>query len=94
MTQTSRFDALIDRVVVLYTNHQLPEALELLDAESTGLEPWAAELAHLKAVPARRLPENPDAALRTLQESSAAGGWWDPSILTDDDDLAASAGPA
>ena len=54
MTQTARFDALIDRIEVLYNNHQPNEALELLDAESTGLEPWAAELAHVKALPARR----------------------------------------
>ena len=91
MTETSRYDALVDRVGVLYTNDQLREAIELLETESTGLEVWAAELAHLKAC-VLGAAGNANAALQTLQDASDAGAWWRPSILTDDDDLAALRG--
>jgi predicted esterase len=88
MAETSRFDALIDRVVGLYSSGEPQQALELLAAESAGLEPWTADLAHLKAC-LLGVSGDADGALRTLQEASTAGLWWDPSILTGDDDLSA-----
>ncbi|MEU4197080.1 phospholipase [Kribbella sp. NPDC026611] len=88
MAETSRFDGLVDRVAELYAGEKPAEALALLEAESAGLEPWAADLAHLKAC-LLGVSGDADGALRTLQEASAAGLWWDPSILTGDDDLAA-----
>lgn len=88
---TSRFDALVDRIEVLYDEDRLRDAIDLLDAESPGLEAWAADLAHIKAC-LLAVTGDPDAALRVLQDASAAGAWWHPSILTDDDDLAALQG--
>ena len=87
MDQTARYDALVDRVEALYEDSRYGEAVELLAAESAGLEPWGAELAHLKAC-VLGAGGDADAALRTLQEASAAGAWWVPEILVDDDDLA------
>jgi dienelactone hydrolase len=83
-----RYDELVDQVEVLYNDRQYRAAVELVDAESDGLEPWAAELAHVKAC---LLGVSGDAAgaLQVLLEASAAGGWWRPTILTEDDDLAA-----
>ncbi|TCC45965.1 phospholipase [Kribbella capetownensis] len=80
----SRFDALIDRIEVLYDEDRLRDAIDLLDAGSPGLEAWAADLAHIKAC-LLAVSGDPDAALRVLQDASAAGAWWHPSILTDDD---------
>jgi pimeloyl-ACP methyl ester carboxylesterase len=85
---TSRFDALVDRIEALYDEDRRRDAIDLLDAEGPGLEAWAAELAHLKAC-LLSVTGEPDAALRALQDASAAGAWWHPSILTEDDDLAA-----
>ncbi|TCC64424.1 phospholipase [Kribbella pittospori] len=85
---TSRFDALVDRIEVLYDEDRRRDAIGLLDAESPGLEAWAADLAHIKAC-LLAVTGDPDAALRVLQDASAVGAWWHPSILTDDDDLTA-----
>ncbi|MER7244293.1 phospholipase [Kribbella sp. NPDC000426] len=87
MDQTTRYDALVDRAEVLYEAERYGEALELVTAESGGLEPWFAELAHLKAC-LLGAGGDADAALRALQEASAAGAWWAQGILVDDDDLA------
>ncbi|WP_350278692.1 phospholipase [Kribbella sp. HUAS MG21] len=83
-----RYDDLVDRVEVLYGEQQYGAAVELLDAESAGLEVWSAELAHLKAC-LLGAAGDADAALRVLQEASTAGAWWRPEILTEDDDLTA-----
>ncbi|MDX6260382.1 MAG: hypothetical protein QOH84_2070, partial [Kribbellaceae bacterium] len=65
-----------------------PVALDLLDAADSDLEPWAAELAHLRACLLGSIHETTE-ALTTLQQASAAGAWWAEDILTEDDDLAA-----
>ncbi|WP_371407216.1 phospholipase [Kribbella sp. NBC_00662] len=87
MDQTARYDALVDRVEALYEEQLYREAAALLASQSGGLEPWAAELAHLEAC-VLGAGGDADAALRTLQEASAGGAWWVPDILVDDDDLA------
>lgn len=84
----SRYDDLVDRVEALYNDDQFSTALDLVEAESDGLDAWTAELAHLKAC-LYGASGDADRALQTLQAASAAGAWWQPSILTDDDDLAA-----
>ena len=82
-----RYDDLVDRVEVLYYDRQYRAAADLVDAESDGLEAWAAELAHLKAC-LLGVSGDADGALQVLREASAAGGWWRSTILTEDDDLA------
>jgi predicted esterase len=79
-----RYDDLVDRVEVLYNDHRYRAAAELLDAESDGLQAWAAELAHLKAC-LLGADGDADEALRVLVDASTAGAWWRPAILVDDD---------
>ena len=81
-----RYDDLVDRVEVLYYDRQYRAAADLVDAESDGLEAWAAELAHLKAC-LLGASGDADGALRLLRDASTAGAWWRPAILTEDDDL-------
>jgi predicted esterase len=83
-----RYEAVVDRVEVLYEAGRLREGLDVLASAGGELEPWAAELAHLKACLLGALGDA-DVALKVLREAAAAGGWWDESILTEDDDLAA-----
>lgn len=90
-TPEARYDALVDRVDALYVDGQITAALDVMAAEPAGLEPWVAELSHLKAC-LLALSGDADAALRMLQEASAIGAWWEPAILTDDDDLEALQG--
>ena len=71
----------------LYADARFEEALAVLEAAPAELEPWHAELAHLRACVLGRLGE-PARALRVLQEARDKGAWWAPDILTDDDDLA------
>ncbi len=87
-TPESRYDQLTDRVAALYDEGLQQVALDLLDAAEPDLQPWAAELAHLRACLHGSLGESTE-ALTALQQASDAGGWWDEGILTDDDDLAA-----
>jgi dienelactone hydrolase len=82
-----RYDDLVDRVEILYHDGRHQAAVELVDAQSDGLEVWAAELAHLKAC-LLGASGDADGALRVLTDASTAGAWWRPAILTDDDDLA------
>ncbi|MEV6268014.1 phospholipase [Kribbella sp. NPDC051936] len=82
-----RYDDLVDRVEVQYYDRKYRAAADLVDAESDGLEAWAAELAHLKAC-LLGASGDADGALRVLLDASAAGAWWRPAILTEDDDLA------
>ncbi|RZT28396.1 hypothetical protein EV649_2173 [Kribbella sp. VKM Ac-2569] len=79
-----RYDDLVDRVEVLYYDHRYRAAADLVDAESDGLEPWAAELAHLKAC-LLGADGDADGAMRVLQDASTAGAWWRSAILVDDD---------
>lgn len=87
-TPEDRYDHLTDRISSLYDEGLQPVALDLLDAADPDLEPWAAELAHLRACLLGSIHETTE-ALTTLQRASAAGAWWAEEILTDDDDLAA-----
>jgi predicted esterase len=87
-TPEDRYDRLTDRVSALYDEGLQPVALDLLDAVDPDLEPWAAELAHLRACLLGSLHETTE-ALAALQQASAAGAWWAEEILTEDDDLAA-----
>ncbi|MFI5710330.1 alpha/beta hydrolase [Kribbella sp. NPDC051620] len=87
-TAEDRYDRLTDRVAALYDEGLQPVALDLLDAADPDLEPWAAELAHLRACLLGSLHETAE-ALTTLQQASAKGAWWAEEILTDDGDLAA-----
>ncbi|NEA33287.1 alpha/beta hydrolase [Streptomyces sp. SID13031] len=87
-TPEARYDQLTDRVGTLYDEGLQRVALDLLDAADPGLEPWSAELAHLRACLLGSLGESTE-ALATLQQASDAGGWWEEGILTEDDDLAA-----
>jgi dienelactone hydrolase len=87
-TPEDRYDQLTDRVAALYDEGLQSVALDLLDAADSDLEPWAAELAHLRACLLGSIHETTE-ALTTLQQASAAGAWWAEEILTDDDDLAA-----
>ncbi|MEV6417044.1 alpha/beta hydrolase [Kribbella sp. NPDC051718] len=87
-TPEDRYDRLTDRVAALYDEGLQPVALDLLDAADPDLEPWAAELAHLRACLLGSLHETTE-ALTSLQQASAAGAWWAEEILTEDDDLAA-----
>jgi dienelactone hydrolase len=87
-TPEARYDGLVDRVESLYGDGRLREAIDLLEAESGGLEAWTAELAHLSAC-LYGANGDPDAALGILQDASAAGAWWRPDVLTDDEDLEA-----
>ncbi|MDX6264506.1 MAG: hypothetical protein QOH84_6194, partial [Kribbellaceae bacterium] len=48
-TPEDRYDHLTDRISTLYDEGLQPVALDLLDAADSDLEPWAAELAHLRA---------------------------------------------
>ncbi|MET9314731.1 phospholipase [Kribbella sp. NPDC003505] len=82
-----RYDDLVDRVEVMYYEQQYRAAADLVDANSDGLEAWAAELAHLKAC-LLGASGDADGALRLLLDASTAGAWWRPAILTEDDDLA------
>nr|WP_238351646.1 phospholipase [Kribbella shirazensis] len=79
---------MVDQIEVLYNEHRYRAAVELLDAESDGLEVWTAELAHLKACLLGAAGDT-DESLRVLLDASTAGAWWRPEILTEDDDLAA-----
>lgn len=83
-----RYDRLIDRASALYEEGLQAVALDLMADLDPELEPWSAELAHLRACLLVTIGE-PAEALRVLQEASDAGGWWDEAILTEDDDLAA-----
>ncbi|MFK4088571.1 serine aminopeptidase domain-containing protein [Kribbella sp. NPDC020789] len=85
----TRYDDLVDQIEALYGEGRYADAVAVLDS-ATDLEPWSAELAHLRAC-VLGASGDPDGALRALQDASAAGGWWRPEILTDDDDLAAIA---
>jgi len=85
----TRYDDVVDQIEALYGEARYADALAVLDS-ATGLEPWSAELAHLRAC-VLGASGDPDGALDALQQASAAGGWWRPEILTDDDDLAALA---
>jgi len=87
-TEESRYDELIDRVEALYEDGRFQEGIEVPEAESSGLDAWIAELAHLKTC-LLGVSGDADGALRTLQEASATGAWWLPVILTDDEDLEA-----
>jgi dienelactone hydrolase len=87
-TPEDRYDRLTDRVAALYDEGLQPVALDLLVAADADLEPWAAELAHLRACLLGSIHETTE-ALAALQHASAAGAWWAEEILTDDDDLAA-----
>jgi predicted esterase len=87
-TPEDRYDHLTDRISTLYDEGLQPVALDLLDAADPDLEPWAAELAHLRACLLGSIHETTE-ALTTLQKASAAGAWWAEEILTEDDDLAA-----
>src|SRR5690242_21682438 len=89
MSAWTQYDALVDRIELLYGESRYADAVAALDA-ATGLEPWSAELAHLRAC-VLGASGDPDGALKALQDASARGGWWRPEILTDDDDLAALA---
>ncbi|MFI5734243.1 phospholipase [Kribbella sp. NPDC051587] len=83
----TRYDDVVDQIEARYGEARYADALAVLDA-ATGLEPWSAELAHLRAC-VLGAAGDPDGALRALQHASAAGDWWRPEILTDDDDLTA-----
>jgi predicted esterase len=87
MEPAERYDAVVDQVEELYGQGRYGEAVALLDGESSGLEAWRAELAHLKAC-VLGAGGDADGALRVLRDASAAGAWWAPGILVDDDDLA------
>ena len=87
-TPEARYDRLTDRVSALYDEGLQPVALDLLAAEDPELEPWSAELAHLRACLLGSIGE-PAEALRVLQQAGDTGAWWSPEILTEDDDLAA-----
>ena len=80
------YRALNDTVFRLYGEHRQDEAIDLITDASAELEPWRAELAHLKACLLGSLG-NHDEALDTLATAHAAGSWWDPRILEQDDDL-------
>ncbi len=71
----------------LYAADRQHEALALLDEPLPGLEPWRAELAHLRACLHGSVGEHQE-ALEALAAAHAAGSWWDPRILVEDDDLA------
>ena len=86
-TPEARYDQLTDRAEALYSEGRQREALALFEPVDAELEPWRAELAHLKACLLGSVGET-DAALRVLEEASALGAWWQESILTEDDDLA------
>ncbi|GAA1609939.1 hypothetical protein GCM10009742_70740 [Kribbella karoonensis] len=87
----TRYDELSDRVYALYEVEAYDEALEVLRTESTGLEPWRAELAQVEAC-LLAVRGDADEALRVLREASADGAWWAPEVLADDDDLEALRG--
>ncbi|WP_020386659.1 alpha/beta hydrolase [Kribbella catacumbae] len=87
-TAESRYDRLTDRVAALYDEGLQRVALDLMDAAEPDLQPWVAELAHLRACLLGSLGESTE-AVAALQQASDAGGWWDEGILTEDDDLAA-----
>ena len=87
-TPEVRYARLTDRVGALYDEGLQRVALDLLDVADADLDPWAAELAHLRACLLGSLHETTE-ALATLQQASDAGGWWEESSLTEDDDLAA-----
>ncbi len=88
----ARYDQLIDDAAALYEQGQSESALQLMDAVEAelgaGLEPWSAELAHLRACLLGTL-DRADDALQVLVTACAAGAWWHEQILTEDDDLAA-----
>jgi dienelactone hydrolase len=76
-----------DTVFRLYAEHRRSEAIDLITASSAELQPWRAELAHLKACLDGSLGHDVE-ALDTLATAQVAGSWWDPRILMDDEDLA------
>ena len=83
----AEYDALTDRVASLYEQGAYEEALAALDQADDALQPWLAELTHLRACFLAVLGQ-PDQALAALQSAATAGAWWDDSLLTEDDDLA------
>ncbi|WBQ05431.1 dienelactone hydrolase family protein [Kribbella sp. CA-293567] len=87
-TPENRYDQLTDRVSALYDEGLQQVALDLLDTADAELQPWTAELAHLRACLLGSIGESTQ-ALVALQQASEAGGWWEESILTEDDDLTA-----
>jgi len=88
----ARYDQLIDAAAALYEQGQSATALQLMDTVEAELgpelEPWSAELAHLRACLLGTLGLADD-ALQVLMTASDAGAWWHEQILTEDDDLAA-----
>ncbi|TDD52663.1 phospholipase [Kribbella antibiotica] len=85
----TRYDAVVDQIEALYGESRYADAVAVLES-ATGLEPWSAELAHLRAC-VLGASGDADGSLKALQDGLDQGGWWRPEILTDDDDLAALA---
>jgi tetratricopeptide (TPR) repeat protein len=83
----AEYDALTDRVASLYEQAAYQEALALLDQADDSLDPWLAELTHLRACLLAVLG-HPEQALAALQSAATTGAWWDDTLLTEDDDLA------
>ncbi len=83
----AEYDALTDRVASLYEQGAYEQALAALDQADDALQPWLAELTHLRACFLGVLG-HPDQALAALQSATTTGAWWDESLLTEDDDLA------
>ena len=86
--EQTRYDALSDEVVTLYSLGRYDQALERLAADSAGLEHWTADLAHLTAC-LQSVAGRPEEALATLRLALDQGDWWSRRILVEDDDLAA-----
>jgi len=86
-TALETYRRLSDSVFRLYEDDRQREALTLLAGAGPDLQPWRAELAHLRACLHGSLGEH-DRALDALRIAHAAGDWWDPDVLEDDDDLA------
>ncbi len=82
------YDALVDAVLPLYEAGRYDDALARLATAGDGLEPWSADLAHLRACLLSRAGR-PEDALATLTAALDDGDWWERRILVDDDDLAA-----
>ncbi len=83
----AEYDALIDRVTLLYEQGAYEQALAAMDQTDDALHPWLAELTHTRACLLAVLG-HPDEALAELQSAATTGAWWADSLLIEDDDLA------